>query len=59
MVYLRTPDNDPVISLHLTPALLVLGDVNGELHRVQVRLHRVTVGSAVSSLKRNTSPAFE
>jgi len=36
VIYLRTPDNDPVISLHLTPSLLVLGDVNGELHRVQV-----------------------
>ena len=33
VVYLKTSDNDPVISICLQQDLLTLGDVNGELHR--------------------------
>ena len=33
---MRTRDNDPVISLHLSESFLILGDVNGELHRIEV-----------------------
>ena len=33
---MRTRDNDPVISLHLSDSYLTLGDVNGELHRLEV-----------------------
>ena len=33
---MRTRDNDPVISLHLSESFLTLGDVNGELHRIEV-----------------------
>jgi len=36
VVYMRTRDNDPVISLHLSESFLTLGDVNGELHRIEV-----------------------
>ncbi len=38
MVYFKTPDNDPVISLHFAdPRFLFLGDVNGEIHIVDIR----------------------
>ncbi len=38
MVYFKTPDNDPVISLHFDdPRFLFLGDVNGEIHIVDIR----------------------
>ena len=36
VIYMRTRDNDPVISLHLSNSYLTLGDVNGELHRLEV-----------------------
>eukprot|EP00092_Neocalanus_flemingeri_P029880 GFUD01032445.1.p1 GENE.GFUD01032445.1~~GFUD01032445.1.p1 ORF type:complete len:433 (+),score=86.73 GFUD01032445.1:46-1344(+) len=36
VVYLRTRDNDPVISLSFNEKFLILGDVNGELHVVDV-----------------------
>jgi hypothetical protein len=37
-VYFKTPDNDPVISLHFAdPRFLFLGDVNGEIHIVDIR----------------------
>jgi len=36
VIYMRTRDNDPVISLHLSDSFLTLGDVNGELHRIEV-----------------------
>ncbi len=38
MVYFKTPDNDPVISLHFAdPRFLFLGDVNGEIHIIDIR----------------------
>ena len=37
VVYIRTVDNDPVISLSFNDDLLVLGDVNGELHIIDVK----------------------
>jgi hypothetical protein len=38
VVYFKTPDNDPVISLHFAdPHFLFLGDVNGEIHIVDIR----------------------
>jgi len=36
VVYFRTKDNDPVISLHLTKTHLILGDVNGEIHIIDI-----------------------
>jgi len=36
LLYLRTPDNDPVISLAFSRRGLVLGDTNGELHTVSI-----------------------
>lgn len=36
VIYINTSDNDPVISLCMTSSLLTLGDVNGELHRIDV-----------------------
>lgn len=36
VIYFRTRDNDPVISLSLANNILTLGDVNGELHRVDL-----------------------
>ena len=38
---MRTRDNDPVISLHLSESFLTLGDVNGELHRIEVLLEKL------------------
>eukprot|EP00088_Acartia_fossae_P019196 TRINITY_DN2116_c0_g1_i2.p1 TRINITY_DN2116_c0_g1~~TRINITY_DN2116_c0_g1_i2.p1 ORF type:complete len:501 (+),score=63.18 TRINITY_DN2116_c0_g1_i2:33-1535(+) len=34
--YIRTPDNDPVISIHLTSSHVILGDINGELHVISI-----------------------
>jgi len=36
VVYIRTRDNDPVISLSFNHKFLILGDTNGELHIIQV-----------------------
>ena len=41
---MRTRDNDPVISLHLSESFLTLGDVNGELHRIEVLLKTMRIG---------------
>ena len=37
VVYFKTKDNDPVISLHFSPRFLFLGDVNGEIHVVDIK----------------------
>jgi len=36
IVYFRTKDNDPVISVQLKTNYLILGDVNGEIHIVNI-----------------------
>lgn len=36
VVYIKTKDNDPVISLSFNQKFLILGDTNGELHVIQV-----------------------
>jgi len=48
IVYIRTEDNDAVISIQLTSRFLFLGDVNGELHifdveRIKFTADEVTV----------------
>lgn len=48
---MRTRDNDPVISLHLSESFLILGDVNGELHRIEV-LFETTCYSLNKLVKR-------
>jgi len=35
--YLRTPDNDPVISIYLTSSHVILGDINGEIHVISIQ----------------------
>jgi hypothetical protein len=37
VVYFKTQDNDPVISLHFSAHFLFLGDVNGEIHVIDIR----------------------
>ena len=44
VIYMRTRDNDPVISLHLSESFLTLGDVNGELHRIEVLPKTMRIG---------------
>jgi len=36
VIYIKTHDNDPVISLSFNKSFLILGDVNGELHIINV-----------------------
>ena len=36
IIYLRTRDNDPIISISFNNKTLILGDTNGELHIVNV-----------------------
>jgi hypothetical protein len=36
VVYFKTQDNDPVISLHFSTRFLFLGDVNGEIHVIDI-----------------------
>jgi len=36
VVYIKTRDNDPVISLSFNEKFLILGDTNGELHIIGV-----------------------
>lgn len=58
VVYLKTSDNDPVISICLQQDLLTLGDVNGELHRVDVTdLKFPDQGEVIISLE-NKEDAF-
>ena len=37
VVYFKTQDNDPVISLHFSARFLFLGDVNGEIHIIDIQ----------------------
>ncbi|XP_023346593.1 uncharacterized protein LOC111715495 [Eurytemora carolleeae] len=50
-IYFRTPDNDPVISIQLTSRFLILGDINGEIHLINVENLDIPSGESFRDLK--------